>query len=59
MDKLAKAVGYILGTILMLGLIVIVALIVFNVIFGLFSLATWLVTGEWFHIVSSNAGSIF
>ena len=59
MDKLAKAFGHIIGFILVACIIGIVVLALFNILFGLFSMATWLVTGEWFHVVSSTASSVF
>lgn len=55
MKKLAKALGYIIGVILTL----LVILGLFDIALGLLELAWWMITGDFFHLIDIEPPSIF
>lgn len=59
MDKvlhaLGKAIGYLLGIVL----IIVFLVGLFDIVIGVFELAWWFITGEFFHFVNIEPPSVF
>lgn len=59
MEKLTKALGYIMGVILTVVILTVCAVMLFDIVVGAFELAWWFITGEFFHFVNIEPPKAF